>query len=85
MLVRPDRTGGGEVGQAQENVMETARILVVEDDGIIALGLSTTLQRLGYGVLATAACGQDAIDKVAEGHPDLVLMDIRLKGPMDGI
>lgn len=61
------------------------RILVVEDEGAIALDIRATLERLGYAVPATALRAQDAIEHAARLRPDLVLMDIRLKGEMDGI
>ena len=61
------------------------RILIVEDEGIIALDLQAALTRLGYVVVGIAAEGEKALQKVAEYHPDLVLMDINLKGEMDGI
>ena len=65
--------------------MAKARILVVEDDNIIVMELEDRLQRLGYTVCATMASGEEALEKAEEMHPDLVLMDIRLKGAMDGI
>jgi CheY-like chemotaxis protein len=60
-------------------------ILIVEDEGIVALDLENRLESLGYSVSGVAATGKDAIRKTAEMHPDLVLMDIRLRGDMDGI
>ena len=65
--------------------MAKARILVVEDETIVALDLETFLEQLGYTVTATVHSGEGAINKVAETHPDLVLMDIRLQGDMDGV
>lgn len=61
------------------------RILVVEDESIIARDIQDCLENLGYTVPATAATGLEAIRKATEFQPDLVLMDIRLKGEMDGI
>ncbi|MBV8518401.1 MAG: response regulator [Acidobacteria bacterium] len=63
----------------------TARILVVEDETIVAMDLAATLRRLGYSVVGTVDNGSDAINAAAALHPDLVLMDIRIKGPTDGI
>lgn len=60
-------------------------ILVVEDERIIAINLKESLESLGYSVPAIAASGKKAVEKATEFHPDLVLMDIRLKGHMDGI
>ncbi|GFE69917.1 response regulator [Chroococcus sp. FPU101] len=60
-------------------------IVIAEDELIVALDLESTLENLGYHVLAIADTGYLAIEKVAEIQPNLVLMDIRLKGDMDGI
>jgi PAS domain S-box-containing protein len=65
--------------------MAKAQILIVEDDSIVVMELQDRLQSLGYGVAAVASSGKEAIEKAAETHPDLVLMDIRLKGAMNGI
>ncbi len=62
-----------------------AKILVVEDEGIVALDISNHLEGMGYVVLGTAATGEDAIRKAEQLKPDLVLMDIKLRGKMDGI
>ncbi len=65
--------------------MKKAAILVVEDEAIVAMDIEAVLQDLGYTVVGTAATGEEAIRKAREQHPDLVLMDIRLRGEMDGI
>ena len=65
--------------------MENAQILVVEDENIVALEIKSRLEGLGYVVLAIASSGEEAIQKAEETNPDLVLMDIKLKGDMDGI
>ena len=65
--------------------MEEARILIVEDEKIIAHGLRETLVHLGYRVVAAVSSGEEAIQKATDLGPDLVLMDIVLKGRMDGI
>ena len=65
--------------------MVNAQILVVEDEGIIALGVESQLKSMGYAVPALASSGEEALTKAAETQPDLVLMDIRLKGELDGI
>ncbi|MBW4538222.1 MAG: response regulator [Myxacorys chilensis ATA2-1-KO14] len=65
--------------------MATERILVVEDERVVARDIEKRLKKLGYVVPASVASGEEAINKVAELRPDLVLMDIRLKGQMDGI
>lgn len=65
--------------------MIQARILVVEDDEIIALDIHHKLERLGYAVCDVVNSGEEAIRQAANLQPDLVLMDIRLKGGMDGV
>ena len=65
--------------------MADPQILVVEDEGIVATGIRNMLGTLGYSVPAVVASGEEAVKKAAEMHPDLVLMDIVLKGDMDGI
>ena len=65
--------------------MNNAKILVVEDEIIVAKSIQKRLESLGYSVPAAVASGEEAIQIAAEVQPDLVLMDIRLKGDMDGI
>lgn len=65
--------------------MPNAKLLVVEDEEIVAFDIESTLKSLGYEVLAVFASGEEAIACVAHLHPDLVLMDIMLKGKIDGI
>ena len=65
--------------------MEKKKIIVVEDERIVARDLARQLTDLGYDVVATAYSGEEAVEKVGEVHPDLVLMDIVLTGAMDGI
>jgi signal transduction histidine kinase/HPt (histidine-containing phosphotransfer) domain-containing protein/BarA-like signal transduction histidine kinase len=60
-------------------------ILIVEDERIVALDIKSTLERLGYQVAETAAEGAEAVAKAGRARPDLVLMDVRLQGEMDGI
>jgi len=61
------------------------RILIVEDSGIIANRLENTLTTLGYDVLGAVPSGEEALQKVNEMPPDLVLMDIYLAGDINGI
>ncbi|MEG3850229.1 response regulator [Microcoleus sp. herbarium19] len=65
--------------------MNPIKILVVEDEIIVAQDIAGRLKKLGYAVTATVASGEEALEKVAENRPDLVLMDIVLKGDMDGV
>ncbi len=66
-------------------MMAGARILVVEDNLIVAKNMKSRLAGSGYTVPGIAISGEEAIQCAAETHPDLVLMDIKLKGEMDGI
>ena len=65
--------------------MSRTRILVVEDETIVALDVKQRLMDLGYEVTGVAERGDQALELVAATCPNLVLMDIRLKGEMDGI
>lgn len=65
--------------------MPKVKILVVEDDKILAIGLEKKLEDSGFAITGIASSGAEAIDSVREIQPDLVLMDIVLKGAMDGI
>jgi CheY-like chemotaxis protein len=61
------------------------KILIVEDDMIISLVVENMIKKLGHTLVGKAASGDDAIKLAKEHKPDIVLMDIRLKGDMDGI
>ena len=61
------------------------KILIVEDEGIIAADLANMVRRLGHAVVDTASTGAEAITKAEQLRPDLVLMDIMLAGDMDGV
>ncbi len=65
--------------------MNDAKVLIVEDESIVALGLKRDLTKLGYGISDIVSSGEEAIVKAGEHRPDLVLMDIKLDGEMDGI
>jgi len=65
--------------------MTTARILIVEDEAVIALDLKQRLEALGYVVSAVASSGEAALQDAIRTQPDLVLMDIQLKGELSGI
>ena len=62
-----------------------ARVIIVEDESITALALARQLRRLGYEVVALASSGPQAIEHALIRHPQVVVMDIRLQGTMDGI
>lgn len=65
--------------------MGKARILIVEDESIIADDLAQTLEKHDYEVTAIARSGEEAIRSATEAPPELVLMDIHLKGRPNGI
>lgn len=65
--------------------MEKARILVVEDEGVLARGIEKKMTTLGYIVTGIAFSGEEAIRMTDENRPDLVLMDIKLDGEMNGV
>jgi two-component system, response regulator PdtaR len=61
-----------------------ARILIVEDEAIVAADLEDRLEQLDYRVVGTASSGEEALRLAAEHKPDLVLSDIMIQGEMDG-
>ena len=65
--------------------MSKVEILVVEDESIVALDIERRLKSLGYQVIGHVLSGEEAVVRADEERPDLVLMDIHLKGRMDGI
>ena len=65
--------------------MGSEKILVVEDDAVARLDIQAALERAGYAIVGMAASGEEAIRLADSLNPDLVLMDIRLEGPMDGV
>ncbi|HEU4601652.1 MAG TPA: ATP-binding protein [Steroidobacteraceae bacterium] len=70
---------------ASETQDEQARILIVEDERIVALNLADTLGELGYTVAGVATEGEEAIDRARQADPNLILMDVHLSGTLDGI
>ncbi|MCX6876545.1 MAG: response regulator [Verrucomicrobia bacterium] len=65
--------------------MKSHRLLIVEDEFILAMDLKARLGEMGYGVVGKAGTGAAAIAAAEQHRPDLILMDIRLSGHMDGI
>lgn len=70
---------------ATESPVSPARILVVEDERIVAMSLRKQLQTLGYEVVGQVSSGEAAVENAGDKRPDLVLMDIKLEGSMDGV
>lgn len=64
--------------------MESLKILIADDETLIAMSLTTMLQNIGHRVVARARSGQEAVEKAREFSPDLILMDIKMND-MDGL
>lgn len=65
--------------------MEEVKVLIVEDENIIALNIKKKLKSFGYAVPAIVSTGEEAVKMAEIISPDLILMDIMLKGDMDGV
>jgi len=65
--------------------MRKGKILIVEDEVIIALDLKKTLKDLGYSLVGTVTSGEEAVKAAGKMHPDLILMDIKLQGHINGL
>jgi CheY-like chemotaxis protein len=61
------------------------KVLIVEDEGIIALDISKILAKLGHSVLGVVYSGEESVREAGKIRPDVILMDIRLKGKIDGL
>jgi CheY-like chemotaxis protein len=65
--------------------MDTNRVLIVEDEAVVAADINDRVTALGYVVAGTVSSGEDAILKTSQLKPDLILMDIVLEGELDGV
>ena len=65
--------------------MDQVQVLIVEDEATVSMDLRYKLEAMGYSVPEVISSGEEAVDAVSQHHPDVVLMDIRLSGEMDGI
>ncbi len=65
--------------------MPKAKILIVEDERIVAVDIKSSLELFDYDVLGIISTGEEVLAFVENNKPDLILMDIGLKGDMDGI
>lgn len=63
----------------------STKVMIVEDEGVVALDMTHELQSAGYSVVCHVTNGEEAIQKALELRPDVVLMDITIQGPIDGI
>jgi CheY-like chemotaxis protein len=70
---------------AQVNTMTGTRVLIVEDEAVVAFHLRQELTKLGYTVAGVATQGPQALKLIDEVFPDVILMDIHIQGEMDGI
>lgn len=70
---------------AQEDRSERTSVLLIEDDAVVGQDIKETLTSLGYHLAGWTAVGRDAVHLAEELQPDVVLMDVGLKGDMDGI
>ncbi|SOE23759.1 DNA-binding response regulator, LytR/AlgR family [Spirosomataceae bacterium TFI 002] len=61
------------------------KILIIEDEGIIAADMENMLEKMGYEVMETAMDYEEAIERLEEGTPDLIMLDVNLGGKKDGI
>ncbi|MFY9637495.1 MAG: response regulator, partial [Methanobacterium sp.] len=65
--------------------MLKSRIFIIEDDAIEAMDIKINLESMGYEVLGVAGSGEEALQKLSQSKPDLVLIDIVIKGAMNGV
>jgi DNA-binding NarL/FixJ family response regulator len=68
-----------------EPVLAPGRVLIVEDDRLVALDLETMLVEFGFSLCTTACSAEQALSAARASTPDVVLMDIRLEGETDGV
>ena len=68
-----------------KDMEHSRRIMIVEDERIVAMDISSMLRRLGHEICAVACSGEEALRLVPEASPEVILMDIMLEGPMDGV
>jgi CheY-like chemotaxis protein len=64
---------------------QNPKIMIVEDENIIALDIRSILEELGYMVSSIVSSGEESIQEASKIKPDLVLMDVKLKGNLDGL
>jgi two-component SAPR family response regulator len=61
------------------------RVFIVEDERLVVEDLRVRLQNRGYDVVGTAGSGTEAIQEITKVHPDVIIMDVRIKGELNGI
>lgn len=75
----------GETAGSGPRVREPVRILIVEDDLLVAAQVETTLTEAGFDIVGVATTGEEAIEIAGKDPPDLAVMDVRLAGDRDGV
>jgi PAS domain S-box-containing protein len=71
--------------ESADDLKRHDRLLIVEDERLIALDMKDHLEPMGYDIVMVVSNGKDAVEQAEKLRPDLILMDIMLDGPMDGI
>ena len=66
-------------------IIRKTNILIVEDEMLTAVCIKTVLLQMGYKVTSIVDSGEEAIQKAEQEHPDIILMDIKIRGSLDGI
>jgi PAS domain S-box-containing protein len=66
-------------------MVEKARIMVVEDEAVISMEIQERLTKMGHSICGTAASGEEAVSTATAKRPDLILMDVHLRGEVDGV
>jgi PAS domain S-box-containing protein/putative nucleotidyltransferase with HDIG domain len=66
-------------------MVEKARIMVVEDEAVISMEIQDRLTKMGHSICGTAVSGEQAVSVATANHPDLILMDVQLRGEVDGV
>src|SRR4026207_43778 len=74
-----------EVQTKEIQMPQKARIFIVEDEKIVAEDLRSLLQNRGYNVIGMVSSGHEAVSEIKRLSPDLVLMDVRIQGELNGI
>ena len=79
------RLASPPVSESTADSAPARRVMIVEDESVISLDIKNSLMRLGYDIAGVAASGESALSKIQSNRPDIILMDIHLKGEMTGI
>ncbi|MET4700922.1 CheY-like chemotaxis protein [Constrictibacter sp. MBR-5] len=74
-----------EDGSGQDAALESIRILIVEDDWFVSMEMEHVVETEGYDVVGVATSAEEAVSLAGQRQPDLILMDIRLRGGSDGV